>query len=118
MKKILPIAAIVILLAAGGWYMMSQKKNAPTQTPPATQTQETTKQQPIAPAADAPGKSLKVDYVGSFPDGQVFDTNIADVAKKNNIFAEGREYAPLPFTVGTHAVIPGFEKAAAGLEKA
>lgn len=48
-----------------------------------------------------PGKTVKVHYQGTLPDGTVFDSS------------RGRE--PLEFTLGAGQVIAGFDKAVAGL---
>lgn len=63
------------------------------------------------------GKTVSVDYVGSFVDGQVFDTSIEEVAKKNGLYMTGRAYVPLSFTVGSKQVIAGFDKAVGQLKK-
>ncbi len=47
------------------------------------------------------GQNISVHYTGKLNDGTVFDTS------------EGRE--PFTFTVGTGAVIPGFDQAVAGM---
>ena len=52
-----------------------------------------------------------VDYIGSFEDGKVFDTSIADEAKRAGIYQEGRPYQPLPVKLWQGGVIAGFEKA-------
>lgn len=49
----------------------------------------------------AQGDTVKVHYTGKLDDGTVFDSSA------------GRE--PLEFTIGGHAVIPGFEAAVEGL---
>lgn len=48
------------------------------------------------------GDTVKIHYTGSLEDGTVFDSSA------------GRE--PLEFTLGEGAVIPGFEKAAVGMD--
>jgi peptidylprolyl isomerase len=52
--------------------------------------------------AVAAGDQIKVNYVGRFDNGEVFDTS------------EGRE--PLEFTVGGEQVIAGFDRAVVGLK--
>jgi len=48
------------------------------------------------------GDKIKVHYTGKLEDGTVFDTS------------EDRE--PLEFTIGSGAIIPGFEKGVVGME--
>jgi peptidylprolyl isomerase len=48
------------------------------------------------------GDTVRVHYTGRLDDGTVFDSS------------EGRD--PIEFTLGTQAVIPGFESAVCGLE--
>jgi len=50
------------------------------------------------------GSKIKVDYVGTFDDGTVFDSS-------------AKHGKPLEFEVGKHQVIPGFENAVIGMEK-
>jgi FKBP-type peptidyl-prolyl cis-trans isomerase 2 len=52
------------------------------------------------------GNKVKLDYEGSFDDGRVFDSS-----------KHGDHSHPLEFEVGKKQVIPGFEKAAIGMEK-
>ncbi len=54
----------------------------------------------MSPAGD--GNTIKVHYTGKLEDGTVFDSS------------EGRD--PLEVTLGTNAVIPGFEKGLIGME--
>lgn len=62
------------------------------------------------------GDNISVDYIGSLPDGKVFDTSIERVAKENNLFAPGREYKPLEFTVGKGEMIQGFDEGVIGMK--
>jgi len=48
------------------------------------------------------GDKVLVHYTGTFSDGKVFDSSA------------GRE--PLPFTLGAHQVVPGFENAVRGMK--
>jgi PBP1b-binding outer membrane lipoprotein LpoB len=34
------------------------------------------------------GDKISVDYIGSLPDGKVFDTSIYSVARENNLFTD------------------------------
>ncbi|WP_027182771.1 FKBP-type peptidyl-prolyl cis-trans isomerase [Desulfovibrio inopinatus] len=54
------------------------------------------------PKAQA-GSQVEVHYTGSLNDGTVFDSS--------------KDRDPLSFTVGTGAVIPGFEKAIVGMDE-
>ena len=52
------------------------------------------------------------DYIGSLMEtGSVFDTSYESVAQLNNIFVEGRVYAPLSFVIGGSTVITGWDVA-------
>jgi peptidylprolyl isomerase len=59
--------------------------------------------------------TVKVNYIGRLEDKQIFDTSIIEVAKKNEIFNEQRDYAPLEVKMGQQQVIPGFENALKGM---
>src|SRR2546422_5067658 len=68
------------------------------------------------------GDQVQVDYVGTFAEnGLVFDTSVAAIAKDNAsypkafMFAGHGEYAPLPVTVGSGGVVPGFDIGIQGL---
>lgn len=52
-------------------------------------------------------------------DGKIFDTNIAEEAKKagSGVYSETRSYSPLKFTIGQGQMIPGFEEAVVGMKK-
>jgi FKBP-type peptidyl-prolyl cis-trans isomerase 2 len=62
------------------------------------------------------GDNISVDYIGSLPDGKVFDTSIEKVAIENNLFTPGREYKPLNFTVGKGEVIKGLDEDVVGMK--
>jgi len=62
------------------------------------------------------GDSIKVWYSGRLENGEIFDTNIVDVAKSENIFNENRKYEPLEFVVGKGQVISGFEDGVIGMK--
>ncbi|WP_194975485.1 FKBP-type peptidyl-prolyl cis-trans isomerase [Aquiflexum lacus] len=55
-----------------------------------------------------PGNLIYTNYIGSLLDGSVFDTNIEEVAKENNIFVESRNYRLFQFTLGSSEAISGF----------
>ena len=54
------------------------------------------------------GNLIYIDYIGRLLDGSVFDTNLEEVAKENDIFVENRNYRLFQFTLGTQEAIPGF----------
>ena len=61
------------------------------------------------------GSKVAVDYVGSFENGTLFDTSIAAEAQKAGL-AVPANLQPLEFTVGSGAVIPGFNDALIGMK--
>jgi FKBP-type peptidyl-prolyl cis-trans isomerase len=62
------------------------------------------------------GKIVKVDYIGKFENGTVFDTSIEEEAKKAGIYMEGRTYEPFSFVPGKRQVIEGFDEAVIGMK--
>lgn len=44
---------------------------------------------------------VKVNYIGRFLDGIIFDTNIKSVAIDSNIYNSNKSYTPLEFTMGS-----------------
>lgn len=63
------------------------------------------------------GDTVVVNYTGMLLDGKVFDTNLENVAKSNNIYQEGRPYEPFKFPLGMGMVIPGWEEGISKLKK-
>src|SRR5256712_11199159 len=68
------------------------------------------------------GDRVQVDYVGTFAEnGLVFDTSVQAIAKDNAsypkafMFAWHGEYSPLPVTIGSGGVVPGFDIGIQGL---
>jgi len=57
-----------------------------------------------------PGDTVVVHYTGMFLSAKVFDSSLADVAKKSGTFNAGRKYEPLRLPVGMQGSIPGFEE--------
>ena len=51
------------------------------------------------------GDNVVVDYVGTFEDGTMFDTNIEQLAKDNALYSAQRSYAGMEFTIGAHQVV-------------
>ena len=56
------------------------------------------------------GDTVSVNYVGKLLSGQVFDSNIAAVAKMSDLDQPGRTYEPIKFPVGTSQVIKGWDE--------
>ena len=61
------------------------------------------------------GDTVVVDYIGSFENGSVFDTNIESEARKAGIYNPLRKYEPFSFSVGSGMVISGFDKGVLGM---
>ena len=62
------------------------------------------------------GQQVLMNYAGYFEDGTLFDSNIAEIAKENNVFDHRREsamgYQPMPVAYGPDApMIQGFRDA-------
>jgi len=56
------------------------------------------------------GDTVFVNYVGRGLDDRIFDTSIALIAKATGTYQEGRPYEPIQITLGTGAVIPGWDE--------
>lgn len=71
-------------------------------------------------ARDAPrtvetGDTVSVWYVGSFTNGEIFDTNIPEIVAESGVGnPDGR---PLTFRVGARQMIPGFDAAVVGMRE-
>lgn len=56
------------------------------------------------------GNAIYTNYIGSLmSDGSVFDTNIEQLARDNNLFVEGRDYGLFTFLLGSGTVIQGWD---------
>jgi FKBP-type peptidyl-prolyl cis-trans isomerase len=66
------------------------------------------------------GETVNLYYSGSFVDGFVFDTNIIEVAKENDIYdiqlETQKKYEPISVKVGSSDFIPGFSLALKNLQ--
>lgn len=51
---------------------------------------------------------IYTNYIGKFLDGKVFDTNLEQVAKDNNIWDQNRIYRIFQFVLGSNEAIQGF----------
>lgn len=66
--------------------------------------------QPSVKRKVMPGDSVYVNYTGALLNGTVFDSSVADVAKKAGLDQPGRPYEPIAVVIGEHSVIPGWEE--------
>jgi FKBP-type peptidyl-prolyl cis-trans isomerase 2 len=71
------------------------------------------------------GDLAKVDYIGQFADGRVFDTSMWEVASDDDKYPKslffklrGNEtkYSPIEFKVGGYTMIPGFDQGVRGMK--
>ncbi|MEQ8905392.1 FKBP-type peptidyl-prolyl cis-trans isomerase [Ekhidna sp.] len=63
------------------------------------------------------GQTVRVNYAGKVISGEYFDTSIESVAKEQEIFREGRDYAPFSFSLGQGRVIKGWDEGIALLNE-
>ncbi len=63
------------------------------------------------------GDTVKVEYVGRYEDGDVFDSSREEVAAEAEIAHPNREYEPLEFEVGAGEVVQGFDEGVVGMEE-
>ncbi|MCR9014178.1 FKBP-type peptidyl-prolyl cis-trans isomerase [Aquiflexum gelatinilyticum] len=59
-------------------------------------------------AKPAAGMLVYTNYTGKLLDGTVFDTNLEDVARENDVYDPSRTYRIFQFTLGTSETIQGF----------
>ena len=52
---------------------------------------------------------IELDYTGKLPDGMVFDTTSAEVAKKNGFYSEKAKYGSAVICVGEQQILPGLD---------
>lgn len=57
-----------------------------------------------------PGQSAAINYSGYLLNGRFFDSSIESVARKNNVFTEGRNYVPYDVVVDAGTVIKGWDE--------
>lgn len=57
----------------------------------------------------AAGKKVAINYTGRLLDGTMFDSSVESDARRGNIYADGRTYEPLTYTVGQMGLIKGWE---------
>eukprot|EP01132_Coremiostelium_polycephalum_P003012 gene3012-3762_t len=63
------------------------------------------------------GDIVKIHYVGKTLKDQIFDTSIAQVAQKNDLYDARRAYTPFEFIIGAGNTIIGFEEGVKLLNK-
>jgi FKBP-type peptidyl-prolyl cis-trans isomerase 2 len=70
------------------------------------------------------GDTVKVDYIGMFENGKVFDTSMENIAKDNATYVKALSfeyrptgYSPLEFAVGSGQMIKGFDEAVLGMNE-
>lgn len=57
------------------------------------------------------GDTVQVNYTGRFLTGKIFQTSVAEIAKKENVFNPMAPYQPMKVVAGAHATVPGFDEA-------
>lgn len=58
-----------------------------------------------------PGQNASINYSGFLLNGKIFDTCVESVARLNNVYTEGRPYAPYDVVVDEGQVIQGWHDA-------
>ncbi|MDD1725737.1 MAG: peptidylprolyl isomerase [Euryarchaeota archaeon] len=56
------------------------------------------------------GDFIRLSYTGQLDNGDVFDTTNEDIAKENDLFAEGVSYAPIVVIAGENMVVTGLDE--------
>jgi peptidylprolyl isomerase len=69
-------------------------------------------EQPEIPKAEA-GNKVKINYIGRFEDGTLFDTTFEDVGRSAGL--DRNDYGPIEFVVGTGHVLKGLDKSIEGM---
>ena len=52
---------------------------------------------------------IELDYTGKLTDGMIFDTTLAEVAKKNGFYSEKAKYGSVIICVGEQQILPGLD---------
>ncbi len=66
---------------------------------------------PISVTMFKDGDVVRINYIGKIKEtGEVFDTNLEEVAKKHGIYDPSYFYKPVPVLIGAHFIIPGLEE--------
>ena len=56
------------------------------------------------------GDTVSINYIASYLNGVVFDTNIEEVAQKHSIYDPQRDYLPFVFVKGSGQAIEGIDE--------
>lgn len=56
------------------------------------------------------GDFIRLSYTGQLDNGDVFDTTNEDIAKENELFAEGVSYTPITIIAGENMVVKGLDE--------
>lgn len=62
------------------------------------------------------GDFVRISYTGKLESGEIFDLTDEELAKKEGIFNPKIKYKPVPVIIGAGFVIPGLDKALAGMD--
>jgi FKBP-type peptidyl-prolyl cis-trans isomerase 2 len=62
------------------------------------------------------GDDVKVNYTGSFEDGEIFDSSLEEKVKGTDSHNPDRKYEPLSVKVGAGQLIKGFDNALLGMK--
>ena len=94
------------------------QNQAAAQSPPLVELENQSRLADLAASAKvaASGDIVGVQYVGSFTNGTVFDTNVPSEAKKAGL-PEKPSYPLFTFTAGAGQVVPGFDAAVIGMKE-
>jgi FKBP-type peptidyl-prolyl cis-trans isomerase len=65
----------------------------------------------------ADSDTVSINYIASYINGIVFDTNIEEEAKKNGLYSPVNEYVPLVFVKGAGDVIQGVDEGVGYMKK-
>ncbi|HAS42640.1 MAG TPA: hypothetical protein DCS93_19325 [Microscillaceae bacterium] len=61
--------------------------------------------------------TVSTHYVGRLMNGNLFDTSVEEIARKENKYRNGRTYGPFKFTIGVGRVIKAWDEGLALLKK-
>jgi len=111
----LAYAVAAVLLIAIAYYALPSLTGGPGPTPTPTPGTGNGGFSP-APRTARLNDTVSVDYAVWVENGSLYDTSIESYARAGGIYQPGVQYAPLNLTLGTQAVIAGFEDAILGMK--